>query len=260
LLNEFLLTMLGVAAYQCIGVAVLLPLELALPKAAIPLSRRLDGFIFLLLTVPVTAFVAISVGAVSDALGIQPISLPLGITSPLAAAIILQLWLDLQFYVIHRLQHRYFWRFHAVHHSIRNLSAASSYHHWSEAIMGLTVAIPLMFFDVRTGPTLGLLVVLFRYQQFYIHSSTKAHFGPLRYLLIDNRYHRIHHSLQPEHHDKNFGATSPLWDWVFGTLYMPRSDEWPKVGVVDFEEPRNVREWSTAPWRHYRVSSGGVIQ
>jgi sterol desaturase/sphingolipid hydroxylase (fatty acid hydroxylase superfamily) len=247
--EDFLTNLLVVLAYQCAGVAIFLPFELAFPKERIPLSRRAGGFIFLLAAAPLGAAVAVIMGDISKALNIQPIPVHLGVFSPVVGAIVLALWLDLQFYVAHRIEHRFFWRFHAVHHSIRDLSAANSYHHWTEALMSLTVAIPLMFFDVKIAPTLGLLVLLFRYQQFYIHSSSRPHFGPLRYVWVDNRYHRIHHSLNPEHFNKNFGAFSPLWDWLFGTLYMPQSKEWPEVGVEGLHQPESIKDWLVAPWR-----------
>ena len=38
------------------------------------------------------------------------------------------------------------------------------------------------------------------------------------------QWHRIHHSLQPEHFDKNFAGLLPLWDILFGTFRNPR--EW----------------------------------
>jgi sterol desaturase/sphingolipid hydroxylase (fatty acid hydroxylase superfamily) len=250
-LEAFYLTLVGVIAYQCVGVALFLPFEIAFPKADISVTERADGFIFLLATAPVTAAVGALISWLQPLLGITPVSLHFS-PAPFFAAIAAALWVDLQFYVIHRIEHRFFWRFHAVHHSIENLSAANSYHHWSEALMGLTIAIPLMFLDVHIGPTLGILSFLFTYQQFYIHSASRPHFGPLRCLLVDNRYHRIHHSVQPEHHDKNFGAMTPLWDWLFGTLYLPKSDEWPDVGLDGVDQPCSLREWSTLPWRAFR--------
>lgn len=258
MIENFLGTLVSVLTYQAIGVALFLPLELAFPKVCIPFKDRAGGLIFLLALAPITAAVAALMMGLSHALGIKPIPFHFGFWTPVVAAIVGALWLDLQFYVVHRLEHRFFWRFHAVHHSIRNLSAVNSYHHWTEPLMGVvTIGIPLMFVDVQIGPGLGVLTFLFRYQQFYIHSASRPNFGPLRWLLVDNRYHRIHHSMQPEHYDKNFGAMSPLWDWVFGTLHMPAKGEWPEVGLNEIDEPQSLREWSSAPWRISSVGDRG---
>lgn len=242
-----LVSLLSVLAYQFIGVALFLPLELAFPKVRIPLVARVRGFIFLLAVAPVTALVAAGLETFKDAVGIDGLNFSHGLGAPVVASIALAVWFDLQFYVIHRLEHRFFWRFHAVHHSIRNLSAANSFHHWTEPLMGLTVALPLLFIEVEIAPTLGFLTFLLNFWQFYIHSSSRVHVGPLRWLVIDNRYHRIHHSVKPEHYGKNFGAMTPFWDWLFGTLYMPKRDEWPSVGLAEVEEPKSLRQWSSLP-------------
>jgi sterol desaturase/sphingolipid hydroxylase (fatty acid hydroxylase superfamily) len=247
LLLAFFVTLVGVIKIQCVGVALFLPFEILFPKARLSFTQRTSGFIFLLATAPVTALAAAGITWLRTALAIEPLALHFA-PNPFVASVLAALWVDLQFYTLHRIEHRFFWRFHAVHHSIRNLSAANSYHHWSEAIMALSVALPLMFLDVAIGPTLGLLTFLFTYQQFYIHSASRPHFGPLRWILVDNRYHRIHHSLEARHHDRNFGAMTPLWDWLFGTLYMPASDEWPDVGLAELEQPESLAEWHRAPF------------
>ena len=35
--------------------------------------------------------------------------------------------------------------------------------------------------------------------------------------------HQIHHSDAPRHFNRNFGVNLSLWDWMFGTLYVTRS-------------------------------------
>ena len=256
--EDFILNLIGLLTYQVIGVALFLPFELAFPKQRIGLKARADGFIFLMATALVTALVFAIVNLLKAVLHLPTlIVFHHSLWSPVLAAIVGALWIDLQFYTVHRLEHRFFWRFHAVHHSVRNLSAANSYHHWTESLMGLPLAIPLLFIDVQIGPTLAVLAFLFRYQQFYIHSASRPHFGPLRWMLVDNRYHRIHHSMEQRHYDKNFGAMSPLWDWLFGTLHMPKSNEWPDVGLAEVDEPTSLREWSNLPWRYRRAISQG---
>lgn len=246
----FAATLLTLVSYQLIGVALLLPLELTLSRSRMAFSERIGGIVFLIVTALLTAIVGLGIVILKGALHVAPIiSVKSGFGGPLIAAVALALWVDFQFYVTHRLEHRFLWRFHAVHHSIRNLSAANSYHHWTEAIWLPLSTLPLMLIDVRIGPTLGWLSLIFHYQQFYIHSSAKPHLGPLRWLFVDNVYHRVHHSVQPEHHDMNFGAMTPLWDLLFGTFHMPKSSDWPEVGLKELTEPAGLKEWSSLPWR-----------
>jgi sterol desaturase/sphingolipid hydroxylase (fatty acid hydroxylase superfamily) len=248
--EAFLTNLLGLIGYQIVGVAIFLPFEMLFPKAPLTAFQRSAGLIFLLATALTTAVAGTLLMLLRDAIGIQPLFIVHAPFGPFVAAIGLALWVDVQFYVLHRIEHRFLWRFHAVHHSVRNLSAANSYHHWTEAIWLSLSGIPLMFVDIDWGQTLGWLSLVFHYQQFYIHSASRPHFGPLRWLLVDNRYHRIHHSVHAEHHDKNFGAMTPLWDWMFGTMHMPKSSEWPDVGLAEVEEPQSLREWASLPSRY----------
>jgi sterol desaturase/sphingolipid hydroxylase (fatty acid hydroxylase superfamily) len=158
---------------------------------------------------------------------------------------------DFVYYWCHRIQHRFFWRFHAVHHSIREMSGVTAYHHVSETLFKCALyAAPLaLFTDDPLGiPVLGFLIAL---QGYYVHSPTRLHFGPLGRFLVDNRFHRVHHAIDPALHDRNFGVFTTLWDHVFGTAYAPGEDEWPAIGVADFPEPRGVVEYLVAPftWR-----------
>src|SRR5215470_12659027 len=37
----------------------------------------------------------------------------------------------------------------------------------------------------------------------------------------------VHHSANPKHFNKNFGSCLALWDWTFGTLYVPEKTREP---------------------------------
>lgn len=157
---------------------------------------------------------------------------------------------DFVYYWCHRFQHRFLWRFHAVHHSVRELSGIAAYHHFSEEIFHFalyTIPLSLLTRDPYAVPVLGMLLGL---QGNYLHSPTWVNFGPLGRYFMDNRLHRIHHSMEARHFDKNFGLFTTLWDVLFGTAYFPAKDEWPATGVVDFPEPKTMREFLLAPFTH----------
>ena len=50
------------------------------------------------------------------------------------------------------------------------------------------------------------------------------------------QWHRIHHSTQPEHVNKNFSGGLPLWDMLFGTAWIPGCNEYPATGLVPGEQ------------------------
>jgi sterol desaturase/sphingolipid hydroxylase (fatty acid hydroxylase superfamily) len=240
------------------GLAVFRTLELAFPQrdAKPPERNGLGLRIWLTYVAAQIALTSVVLG-VMDSSGspqLDPGSLA-GLPS-WAAALLLGLAIilakDFLFYVEHRLQHRWLWlwRWHEPHHAIRNLSATNSWHHWSEILMfALFVSLPMSLLSPAFGPRPFILGLLLNWMPIYLHSSTRLQMGRLRWLIVDSRYHRIHHSLDPRHFDKNFGAATPLWDWLFGTLYMPAKDEWPDVGLAGVDEPATISEWSLLPWR-----------
>jgi hypothetical protein len=53
------------------------------------------------------------------------------------------------------------------------------------------------------------------------HSHIDLRLGRLERLLLSPAHHRLHHSAELHHWDKNFGAIFPIWDWAFHTLLRP---------------------------------------
>ena len=152
----------------------------------------------------------------------------------------------------HRAQHKWLWRLHSIHHSIEEMSGINSYFHWTEqffrvAFISLPAAYLIGIDGIRTVFVIELLVAI---QGYYLHSPNRLHLGPiLRRVIADNRFHRIHHSIHPEHFDKNFGAGTSVWDQLFGTAYFPKGDEWPATGIPDQPEARTIGEYLWGPFR-----------
>jgi sterol desaturase/sphingolipid hydroxylase (fatty acid hydroxylase superfamily) len=158
---------------------------------------------------------------------------------------------DFIYYWYHRFQHRHLWRFHAVHHSLREMNGLNNYHHFTEPLMRtLLCGVPtgLLIGDPYAVPIVGSLIA---FQGYYLHSTTRLNLGWLGRYVLDNRFHRIHHSIEPQHYDKNFAIFTSLWDRLFGTAWLPEAEEWPKTGITDFPEPATVVEylWTPFVWR-----------
>jgi hypothetical protein len=60
----------------------------------------------------------------------------------------------------------------------------------------------------------------------------KANLGPLRYLLVTPQSHRVHHSIEARHADRNFGVILSVWDRLFGTQWQG-ADEYPECGSAE---------------------------
>ena len=65
------------------------------------------------------------------------------------------------------------------------------------------------------------MVYFYRCQNFlafFIHANVKTNLGPLKYILVSPQYHRLHHSIMPEHFDVNYGERLAIWVFLFGTM------------------------------------------
>ncbi|MDF7776002.1 sterol desaturase family protein [Sphingomonas sp. AOB5] len=242
--------------------AFMTALELLLPRGRNSIAGRIPGLMFWAIWLPATWAVYGLFHQFWAYLGIRPlIVLPLsldwtGAIAVIAAPIVGAMVGDFFFYWFHRAQHRWLWRYHAVHHSIREMSAANSYHHISEPVVHtLLYLIPTSLIVSYTGPVAPAMTVLLYLHASYIHSPAAISFGPGRALFVDNRFHRIHHSLDEKHFDHNFGAFTTIWDRLFGTAWYPAKDEWPDVGLAEVDQPRTVAEWITLPGRYARATA-----
>jgi sterol desaturase/sphingolipid hydroxylase (fatty acid hydroxylase superfamily) len=269
---EFISAAAGVATSGYLGwifvFIVLTAFEFLNAKGDQKLRSRVNGLAYWTVFIPLSAVLLAGLAWLWAALGLRPLlSLPafqafqwIGpfaiVIAVLAAAIVN----DFFFYWAHRIQHRFLWRYHAVHHSIREMNAVNSYHHASEAIMSLLLyTVPTSLIVADLGPGLPFVSLAIWLHIVWIHSPTRANFGPLRALFVDNRFHRIHHSLEERHFDKNFGAFTTLWDRLFGTACFPEPGQWPAVGLAGIDEPRNVREWIDLPARYASGEGQGTL-
>jgi sterol desaturase/sphingolipid hydroxylase (fatty acid hydroxylase superfamily) len=144
--------------------------------------------------------------------------------------------IDFLYYWTHRAQHRFpvLWRLHELHHSDPSFNVTTTLRvHWLEDLMKLvTVLLPAaLLVDAPAGvPT--LLVCSGAVWLFFIHANARIGFGPLDRVLVSPAVHRVHHSTEPAHHDRNFAAYFSFWDVLFGTYHAPPRGRWPAVGTA----------------------------
>lgn len=248
-----------VAIVSAFSLSLMTAVELLFPREKQSLDQRLTGLGIWALYVPISMVIFKLFHALWVAIGIRPLlTVPMsfdwtGIAAIVVAPIAAALVYDFFFYWFHRAQHAFAWRFHAVHHSIRELNAANSYHHVSEPIFqAVFLLLPVSLIVTDTGPTVPAMLIILHLQATFIHSPTSINLGPLRVFFCDNRFHRIHHSLEEKHFDKNFGAFTTLWDRLFGTAWFPARSEWPATGLAEIDQPRSLWGWIDLPIRFRR--------
>jgi sterol desaturase/sphingolipid hydroxylase (fatty acid hydroxylase superfamily) len=174
------------------------------------------------------------------------------------AAITLALFLAYEFgyWLDHYLKHRVaaLWELHKVHHSANVLTPLTVFRiHPLDGLifsnilavsLGVTNGVanylfgkPVAFFSVDDT---NIILVLFVH--IYVHLQHThlwiAFTGVAGRVFLSPAHHQIHHSNNPLHFDKNLGSCLAIWDWLFGTLYVPRKEPEPltfgvKAGETD---------------------------
>lgn len=161
--------------------------------------------------------------------------------------------IDFSVFFAHFLLHKipFLWPFHEVHHSAEVLTPITVHrnHPVDDLVNGIVYgfvggAIASTYSSV-SGNTLsefsilGLNVFTFGY---YItvyqlrHSHIWLSYGPvLSHIFVSPAQHQIHHSIERKHWNKNYGFTFALWDWIFGSLYIPKEREQIRFGVPEIE-------------------------
>ncbi|HEY3935340.1 MAG TPA: sterol desaturase family protein [Gemmatimonadales bacterium] len=136
----------------------------------------------------------------------------------------------------HRVRHRgNFWHFHAIHHSQRDLNQFTDLRlHFVDLLVAYTVlTIPMFALQIAPASILAIGFLMAAYARF-VHSNVRATLGPFGYIFVSPQFHRIHHSIEARHQDRNFGNIFSFWDRFFGTLHGA-TDEYPETGVAGID-------------------------
>lgn len=129
-------------------------------------------------------------------------------------------------WVVHNLLHAvpWLWEFHKLHHSIEELDWIGNFRfHWMETVIYKSFTyFPLVVLGVDGRVILWIAIVSTLIGHLN-HSNLKISWGPLRYVINSPRMHVWHHDveLHKKSYGQNFAIIFSLWDWIFGTAYMP---------------------------------------
>ena len=150
--------------------------------------------------------------------------------------------LDFAGYWVHRLQHvnNFFWNGHIVHHSSEEFNLACAFRQSISAIAKI-FAIFLLPAALLGVPAQVIAVVapLHLFAQFWYHTQHINRMGFLEKIIVTPSHHRVHHAINPQYIDKNYGQIFIFWDKWFGTF----QEELPTVPPV-YGITRPVRTWN----------------
>lgn len=160
---------------------------------------------------------------------------------------------DCAYFVFHYLFHKVplLWEFHKVHHSAQVLTPVTALRlHpvdsiFQELFVGVTAGVfngvyAIVYAEEITMYTvfnISILAFIYHLTSHLRHSHIWLHYGwTLSHVFSSPAQHQIHHSKEPRHIDKNFGLVLSIWDWMAGTLYVPRGKEQFSLGLRDRED------------------------
>jgi sterol desaturase/sphingolipid hydroxylase (fatty acid hydroxylase superfamily) len=177
--------------------------------------------------------------ALTQLLGGHHQSLNWSLLSSTLLVIAITMLRDFETYVTHGLSHKVplLWEFHKVHHSAEVLTPFTVYrkhpvYNLFGQLMTLMLVAPMQgvvaYLFVGEAQPLTIFGANLVFSVFHFlganlrHSHIWLSFGPVwGRILISPAQHQIHHSKAELHWNKNFGEVFALWDWLFGTLYLP---------------------------------------
>jgi sterol desaturase/sphingolipid hydroxylase (fatty acid hydroxylase superfamily) len=161
---------------------------------------------------------------------------------------------DLGNYVLHYVSHRIpsLWALHKLHHSAEVLTpfTANRVHPLEASLIAANRAIfisvilaPVVYFFAAPPAPIEIFGIAVSVMisgalgDVLMHTHVWLSWGrTVNHVLFAPAMHQIHHSQAPKHWDRNFGAMFSIWDWMFGTIYIPAEPEIITYGV--YGEPR----------------------
>lgn len=144
------------------------------------------------------------------------------IPDPLWKAVVSFLAMDLLLYFLHKASHSFdcLWMIHKVHHNdpYLNVSTAFRTHFLEIVIINLMKAVLIVILGIQGALLLAHEAVITFFTMLH---HTNISFRGERFLgrvIITPYLHRVHHSIERNEHDRNYGSVLSIWDRLFGTL------------------------------------------
>lgn len=164
------------------------------------------------------------------------------VQTSVAAYFIAFMALDLTGYMVHRIDHEinFFWNAHLIHHSSEDYNLACALRQSISTFFRLFTIflLPAALLGVP-AEVIAVVAPLHLFAQFWYHTQHINKMGWLEKIIVTPSHHRVHHAINPEYLDKNYGQIFIFWDKWFGTF----QEELPHVKAV-YGITRPVRTWN----------------
>jgi sterol desaturase/sphingolipid hydroxylase (fatty acid hydroxylase superfamily) len=158
------------------------------------------------------------------------------------STVVLFLAYEIGYWVDHYLKHRipFLWEFHKVHHTAEVLTPVTNFrnHPIDNIFFGYMLAIFIgsasgvlawLFGRTTESFTVDGKNILFIFFLWTIGHLQHSQFwipwrGVWGHIVLSPAHHQIHHSTDPSHFNRNFGSVLAVWDWMFGSLEIPSTE------------------------------------
>jgi sterol desaturase/sphingolipid hydroxylase (fatty acid hydroxylase superfamily) len=227
--------------------------ELVAPRRALTVSRALRwaanlgivalDTVLLRLLFPLAA-VGVAAFCTANGWGLfNHFRVPFAIAMPLAViALDFVIWLQhVMFHAVPAM-----WRVHRVHHTDLDYDVTTGVRfHPIEIILSMLIKFAAI--AVLGAPVAGVVIfeVLLNATSMFNHGNLHLPAGldrVLRWFVVTPDMHRVHHSIEDDEANSNFGFNLPWWDRLFGTYReQPRAGHaGMTIGIRGHRDPREV--------------------
>jgi sterol desaturase/sphingolipid hydroxylase (fatty acid hydroxylase superfamily) len=148
---------------------------------------------------------------------------------------------DFYIYWFHRWQHhsRILWRTHEAHHSNKEVDwLAGTRSHVLEIIINQTVEFAPIILLGANPMVVPIKALLDAVWGMYIHSNIDVRSGKLQYIINGPEMHQWHHANDRRVFYANFSTKLALWDWLFGTAFLPSREKPAEFGLY-YDYPKD---------------------
>lgn len=168
--------------------------------------------------------------------------------SPWGATLLAVIMLDLTIWLQHVMSHAIpaFWRLHRVHHADLDLDLTTGARfHPLEIVLSMVIKFAAILVIGPPAAAVILFEVVLNASAMFNHGNVRlppAVERRLRWLLVTPDMHRVHHSIEEDEQNCNFGFALPWWDRWLGTYReQPRAGHHDMaIGLRDCRAPRDV--------------------
>lgn len=137
-------------------------------------------------------------------------------------------------YWSHRIAHErlFFWRFHALHHSVVRLWVINTGRfHVADSLFKVAMSqIPLYCLGAPL-PVFWWLGAVTAFIGILTHCNVDMRTGVFDFIFSTPRLHRWHHSKDLREGNMNYGENVVVWDVMFGTYYNPDRPSSTDIGI-----------------------------